>query len=187
MNIDCPDQPAHLYLIKVLYIILYILQERKKNKQRSLPDWVSACRQVWVTSLTYGKKLYFFLLGRPHLVWMKFLTYISVCCNCSQIITIEFIDFPHVSPVSFKPPSKICSRWHSFFFYFSEKRFLDISCESSAKQTILLKFQNIFSLKNNEKKKQQQKKKKRIKSLECRLLQLHVTGTLRVNIGSIGR
>ena len=35
-----------------------------------------------------------------------------------------------------KAPSKICSRRHSifFFFYFSVKTNLDISCESSAKQ-----------------------------------------------------
>ena len=38
-------------------------------------------------------------------------------------------------------------------FVFSEKTSLDISCESSAKQTIHMKFQDLFSLKNREKKK----------------------------------
>ena len=45
-----------------------------------------------------------------------------------------------------------------FFFYFSEKTSLDIPCESSAKQTIHMKCQDLFSLKNKKKKK---KKKKR--------------------------
>ena len=35
-----------------------------------------------------------------------------------------------------------------FFFYFSEKTSLDISCELSAKQTIHIKCQDLFSLKN---------------------------------------
>ena len=46
---------------------------------------------------------------------------------------------------------------------------LDISCESSAKQTIHMKYQDLFSLKN----------KKKIKILECRLLQT-LLGALRV-------
>ena len=44
------------------------------------------------------------------------------------------------------------------FFVFSEKTSLDISCESSAKQTIHMKFQDLFSLKNREKKKKKKKK-----------------------------
>ena len=34
-------------------------------------------------------------------------------------------------------------------FYFSEKTSLDISCESSAWQTIHMKYQDLLSLKNN--------------------------------------
>ena len=49
-----------------------------------------------------------------------------------------------------------------FFFYFQMKTSLDISCESSAKQTIHMKYQDLFSLKN----------KKKQKTLECRLLQI---------------
>ena len=40
-----------------------------------------------------------------------------------------------------------------FFSYFSEKTSLDISCESSAKQMIHMKCQDLFSLKNKKKKK----------------------------------
>ena len=36
-----------------------------------------------------------------------------------------------------------------FFFYFSEKLRLNISCESSARQMIHMKYQILFSLKNN--------------------------------------
>ena len=39
------------------------------------------------------------------------------------------------------------------FFNFSKKTSLDISCESSAKQTIHIKYQDLFSLKNLKKKK----------------------------------
>ena len=35
-----------------------------------------------------------------------------------------------------------------FFFYFQMKTSLDISCEASAKQTIHMKYQDLFSLKN---------------------------------------
>ena len=35
-----------------------------------------------------------------------------------------------------------------YFFNFSKKTSLDISCESSAKQTIRMKYQDLFSLKN---------------------------------------
>ena len=60
-----------------------------------------------------------------------------------------------VTPLTLKVQSKICSRQHSksSFFFFSGKTSLDISCESSAKQTIHMKCQDLFSLKN--KKKQQ--------------------------------
>ena len=40
-----------------------------------------------------------------------------------------------------------------FFFFFPEKTSLDISCESSAKQMIHMKCQDLFSLKNKKKKK----------------------------------
>ena len=40
-----------------------------------------------------------------------------------------------------------------FFFFFSEKTSLDISCESSAKQMIHMKCQDLFSLKKKKKKK----------------------------------
>ena len=52
-----------------------------------------------------------------------------------------------------------------FFFYFSEKTSLEISCESSAWQTIHMKCQDLFSLKNKKKK------------IECHLLQI-LLGTL---------
>ena len=38
-----------------------------------------------------------------------------------------------------------------FYFYFSKKTSLDISCESSAKQTIHMKYQDLFSSKNKKK------------------------------------
>ena len=53
--------------------------------------------------------------------------------------------------LTLKAPSKICSRRHLFlvvFFNFSKKTSLDISCELSAKQTIHMKYQDLFSLKN---------------------------------------
>ena len=56
-----------------------------------------------------------------------------------------------------------------FYFYFSEKTSIDISCESSAWQTIHMKCQDLFSLKNKKK-----------KFFECRLLQI-LLGALRVN------
>ena len=39
-----------------------------------------------------------------------------------------------------------------FFFYFQMKTSLDISCESSAKQMIHMKYQDLISLKNKKKK-----------------------------------
>ena len=72
--------------------------------------------------------------------------------------------------LTLKTPSKICSRRRSkIFFYFSEKTSLDISCESSAKQTIHIKYQDLFSLKSKKK-----KKKKKLSSAAV------VIGTLRV-------
>ena len=43
-----------------------------------------------------------------------------------------------------------CSRQHfeTFIFYFTDKTSLDISCESSSKQMIHMKCQDLFSLKN---------------------------------------
>ena len=35
-----------------------------------------------------------------------------------------------------------------FFFFFQKKTSLDISCESSAKQTIHMKYQDLFSQEN---------------------------------------
>ena len=57
-----------------------------------------------------------------------------------------------------------------FFFNFSEKTSLDISCESSAWQTIHMKCQDLFSLKIKNK-----------ISFECRLLQILLVA-LRVKI-----
>ena len=67
----------------------------------------------------------------------------------SDKINLEVILF-----LTLKVPSKICRRRHSkfFFFFFSEKTSLDILCESSAKQTIHMKFQHLFSLKNKKNK-----------------------------------
>ena len=53
-----------------------------------------------------------------------------------------------------------------YYYYFSEKTSLDISCESSAWQTIHMKCQDLFSLKNKN-------------FFECRLLQI-LLGALRV-------
>ena len=57
--------------------------------------------------------------------------------------------------LTLKAPSIICSRRHSkfFFYYFLEETSLDISCELSAKQTIHMKCQDLFSLKKKIKKK----------------------------------
>ena len=44
--------------------------------------------------------------------------------------------------------AKFVADTFKFFFYFSEKPSLDISCELSAKHTIHMKCQDVFSLKN---------------------------------------
>ena len=54
--------------------------------------------------------------------------------------------------LTLKAPSKIVANDIQIFFFFSEKTSLDISCESSAKQTIYMKCQDLFSLKNKKKK-----------------------------------
>ena len=66
-----------------------------------------------------------------------------------------------------------CSRrqFFNFLFIYFTKTSLDISCESSAWQTIHMKCQDLFSLKNNK------------KNFECRLLQI-LLGALRVNKSS---
>ena len=67
-------------------------------------------------------------------------------------------DLHCLSPIqqylTIKAPSKICSRRHLFLFFFNFSMItsLDISCESSAKQTIHMKYQDLFSLKNKKKK-----------------------------------
>ena len=61
--------------------------------------------------------------------------------------------------LTLKAPSKICSRRRSeiciffFLFFFSKKTSLDISCESSAWQTIHMKYQDLFTSENKKKKK----------------------------------
>ena len=57
--------------------------------------------------------------------------------------------------------------FYFIYFFFYKKTSLDISCESSAKQMIHMKFQDLFSLKNK-------------KNSECRLLQI-LLGAFRVS------
>ena len=72
-----------------------------------------------------------------------------------------------MEPLPLKVPITTAADDNSLtFFYFSEKTSLDISCESSAKQTIHMKCQDLFSLKNK-------------KKFECHLLQI-LLGALRV-------
>ena len=57
------------------------------------------------------------------------------------------------SPLTIKVPitTKADNNFFFFcfcFFYFQKETSLDISCESSAKQTIHMKYQDLFSLKN---------------------------------------
>ena len=52
---------------------------------------------------------------------------------------------------------RIVARGPLVFYYFSEKTSLDISCESSAWQTICMKCQDLFSLKKKKKKKKKKK------------------------------
>ena len=54
-----------------------------------------------------------------------------------------------VNPLSI---NQNCSRQHFYYFYFyvSKKIRLDISCKSSAKQRIHMKYQALFYQKNNE-------------------------------------
>ena len=51
--------------------------------------------------------------------------------------------------LTLKAPYKNCRRRHLIFFYFylSKKIRLDVSCESSARQRIHMKYQVLFSLK----------------------------------------
>ena len=83
--------------------------------------------------------------------------------NKKNILNLSAAELDHSDKVfllfflTLKAPSKICSRRHSFFFYyyyyyFSEKTSLDISCESSAKQMIHMKCQDLFSLKKKKNK-----------------------------------
>ena len=87
----------------------------------------------------------------------------NVASDQSQNCFLQFKPFLDASAVgskmdfltmlTLKAPSKICSRQHSkiFILYFSEKTSLDISCESSAWQTIHMKCQDFFSSENKKK------------------------------------
>ena len=57
-------------------------------------------------------------------------------------VTFSFPNLPHFIPESAK---RNCSRRQSIYYYFNEKIRLDISCESSAWQTIHMKCQAEFS------------------------------------------
>ena len=60
------------------------------------------------------------------------------------------INIFHISPLPLKRQAKFVADniQKKIFFFFSEKTSLDISCELSAKQTIHMKCQDLFSLKN---------------------------------------
>ena len=73
--------------------------------------------------------------------------------------------------LTLKAPVTAAADGNFYFFYFSEKTSHDISCELSAKQTVHMKCQDLFSLKNLKNK----------KKIECRLLQI-LHGALRVNL-----
>ena len=62
------------------------------------------------------------------------------------------MDFPLPQPLSLEAPIKIAAddTIIIFYFYLSKKIRLDVSCESSAVQRIQMKYQVLFSLKNNE-------------------------------------
>ena len=88
-----------------------------------------------------------------HLIWVD-----TICSGMSlQILRVNTVCCGSAaSLLTLKAPSKICSRWHSkFFFYISEKTSLDISwessaiCQSSAWQMIHMKCQDLFSLKKS--------------------------------------
>ena len=84
------------------------------------------------------------------------LSRIYTVCICHKLVESTVYKrvtvYIHQKFLTHKAPSKICSRRHSkFFFYFLEKTSLAISCESSAKQTIHMKCQDLFSLKNKKK------------------------------------
>ena len=55
------------------------------------------------------------------------------------------------SALTLKSAKQNCSSQHSiyYFFFFPEKMRLDISCESSARQMIHMKYQALFSKKKN--------------------------------------
>ena len=73
---------------------------------------------------------------------------ISLFIPC--FLGLNFAFYAKYCTLTLKAPSKICSRRHFeiFFFNFSKKTSLDISCELSAWQTIHMKYQDLFSLKN---------------------------------------
>ena len=76
------------------------------------------------------------------------------------------------APITTKADDNLFLIFFFFFnFTFQKKTSLEISCESSAKQTIYMKYQDLFSLKKI-------KIKKKI-IIDCRLLQI-LPGTLRV-------
>ena len=58
----------------------------------------------------------------------------------------------YIVVLTLKAPSKVAADdTYFFYFYLLKKIRLDVSCESSARQRIYMKYQVFFSLKNNEK------------------------------------
>ena len=66
---------------------------------------------------------------------------------------IEFLSLKvYPFTLTLQTPNKNCSRRHFIFYFYLYKEIrLDVSLESSARQRIHMKFQVLFSLKNNEK------------------------------------
>ena len=89
---------------------------------------------------------------------------LGLCCSYTFYLITKFtLDHIQYLQTTLKAPVTTAADDNSFifFFYISEKTSLDISCESSAQQTIHMKFQDLFSLKN------QKKKKKKISNVVC--------------------
>ena len=98
-----------------------------------------------------GACLYFFC----------FCTVIQFSLICLYLSSVHFLPFSGrtkwptrvVVPLTLKAPITTAAddNFFIYFFYFSEKTSLDISCESSAWQMIHMKCQDLFSLKNKKK------------------------------------